>query len=78
MFSSIKDSKSVPTRTFVYSYVEQAVNCINNLLADICGQLNLNLVRERQLVQKAEMDILSVTKDKLIIWLESVCYPVNT
>ena len=57
MFNSIEDSKSVPTRTFVYSYVEQAVKSTDNLLADFCGGLSLNVVRECQLVQKAEINI---------------------
>ena len=38
----------------------------------------LNPNSERQLVQKGKLNILSVTKDKLIEWLENACYLLDT
>ena len=40
--------------------------------------LKLNPNSERQLVQKGKLNILSVTKDKLIEWLENACYLLDT
>ena len=58
--------------------MEQVVESTDKLFNDFCGQLKLNPTSERQLVQKRKLNIRSVTKDKLIEWLENACYLLDT
>ena len=74
----IEDCDYVPTEDFDPAYVEQVVKSTDKLFADICDRVNLDPVSERQLVQKAKLNIRSVTKEKLIQWLENACYLLDT
>ena len=56
----------------------QVAESTGYLFDDICGRLNLNSETERQLVQRKKLDIRSITKDKLIEWLETACYLLDT
>ena len=74
----IEDCEFVPELPYELLYVEQVVESTEKLFSDICGQLKLNPTTERQLVQKRKLNIRSVTKDKLIEWLENACYLLDT
>ena len=74
----IEDCEYVPTVDFDPVYVEQVVESTDKLFADICDRVNLDPVSERQLVQKAKLNIRSVTKEKLLQWLKNVCYLLDT
>ena len=74
----IEHCEYVPTEDFDPDYVEQVVQSTDKLFADICDRVNLDPVSERQLVQKAKLNIRSVTKEKLIQWLENACYLLDT
>ena len=74
----IEDCEFVPENPFLQDYVYQVAESTGYLFDDICGRLNLNSVTERQLVQRKKLDIRSVTKDKLIEWLETACYLLDT
>ena len=74
----IEDCEFVPEHPFMHDYVSQVVESTGNLFEDICDRLDLNSVRERQLVQKKKLDNRSITKAKLIEWLENACYLLDT
>ena len=67
-----------PDKPFQSDFVEQVTESTGRLFADICVSLKLNPDSERQLVQKDKLGIRSVTKDKLIEWLENACYLLDT
>ena len=72
----IEDCEFVHEHPFIKYYMCQVAKKTGTLLDDICSRLQLNLVAERQLVQRKKLDIRStdITKDKLIEWLETTCY----
>ena len=74
----IEECEFVPEHPFMQDYVYQVAQSTGYLFDDICGRLNLNSDTERQLVQRKKLDIRSVTKDKLIEWLETACYLLDT
>ena len=74
----IEDCEYVPTQDFDPFYVKQVVASTDKLFTNICDRVNLNPVSERQLVQRSKLNIRSVTKEKLIEWLENACYLLDT
>jgi hypothetical protein len=74
----IEDCGYVPTKPFNPDYVKQVVQNTEKLFNDICDRVKLDPVSERQFVQKAKQNIRSVSKEKLIEWLENVCYFLDT
>ena len=69
---------NVPTLPFYPIYVEQVVKSTDKLFTDICDRVKFDPVKERQLVQKVKLRDRSVTKEKLIEWLENACYLLDT
>ena len=74
----ISECEFVPEHPFEQDFVRQVAASTGYLFDDICDRLNLNSVTERQLVQRKKLDNRSVTKDKLIEWLETACYLLDT
>lgn len=74
----IKGCDYVPTESFSADYVDQVQESVDKLFKDICCEVKLNSVTQRQLVQKNKLNMRSVTKDKLVEWLETACYLLDT
>ena len=68
----------VPNLDFQEWHVKDVIKSKDRLFDDICEHLNLNPDNESQLIQNKQLNIRTVTKNKLIEWLENACYLLDT
>ena len=67
--------EDIPAETFKELYVRQIVEARNSVFEDMCKELKIT---NHHHIQKCYLDKPSITKAKLIGWLETVCFILDS